>query len=109
MHKSPHKRERLTELLRERASQFVNLNSNRFSLITVTNVSLSDNKKYATILVTVLPDAKQEEALAFLVRQTGEFVEHLRTNLNLGMIPFIKFALDKGEKNRQRIDEITMA
>lgn len=103
---SPHKRDRLTELLREQAARFVNEVSNRTSLVTVTRVSLSDNKKYAKILVTVLPEEREVEAMEFLKRQTGDFVESLRTDSRIGIIPFIAFALDTGEKNRQRIDAI---
>lgn len=98
---------RLKEMVREKAGLFLSYESNRQSLITVTNVILSSDSKLATILVTVLPEHKEAAAIDFLKRKRGEFRTFLMKETRAGRIPRIDFAIDLGEKNRQRIDEIS--
>ena len=99
--------ERMLEMIRQRAAEFVSLNSNRTSLITVTRVTASQDKKRVTVLFTVLPEDKEEEALNFFKRQRAELREFLGKNLRVYPIPFLDVEVDRGEKNRQRIDEIS--
>jgi len=98
---------RLKEVVREKAGLFLTYESNRQSLITVTDVMMSPDKKRAMILVTVLPTHKEEAAMDFLKRKRSEFRNFLMKETRVGHIPRIDFAIDLGEKNRQRIDEIS--
>lgn len=102
-----HHEEKLIELLRHKAAAFVQENSNRTSLITVTNAAVTPDGKGATIYVTVFPVEKEEEALDFMRRQRPAFKHFLRDSARLRVIPFVDFKLDVGEKNRQKIDELT--
>jgi ribosome-binding factor A len=102
-----HYSEKLPEELRHLAAQFLERESNRTSLITVTRVVLSENKKYATIFITVFPTDKEEAAVEFVRRQRTEFISYVSKNSKIGRLPTITFELDLGEKNRQRIDELS--
>ena len=96
------------EILRRLAAQFLEMNSNRTSLISVTRLTLSPDGAHATIYVSVLPDTEEETALHFLKRQRKELKEFIKKNSKMGRIPFLDIEIDLGEKNRQRIDEISI-
>ena len=50
--------EKLKDLIKEIAGEFMQRNSNYTSLITITDVSVADRGQRATILFTVLPPEK---------------------------------------------------
>jgi ribosome-binding factor A len=101
-------KEEITEqMIRKLAADFLQLESNGSSLITVTRVVLSNRFTKATILFSVLPQDKQEEALKFILRKKRDFKEYVKTHGRIGRIPLFDFEIDYGEKNRQRIDEIS--
>lgn len=89
------------------ATKFIEAESNRLSLITVTNVSLTDKAKRATIMFTVFPETAEKPALDFLKRQRATFRGLVKNKSRLSIIPFFDFAIDQGEKNRQKIDQIS--
>jgi ribosome-binding factor A len=101
------KTERLKEAIREKAALFILQENNHTSLITVTNVLLTDDKKRANILVSVLPEHKEEAVLDFLRRKRGALRAFLEKEIRVGRIPTLDVALDMGEKNRQRIEAIS--
>lgn len=100
------KQHRAEEVLRELAANFLVRTSNKTSLITVTGIALSSDQKRATILVSVLPEHATTGALAFANRKRGEFRDELKKKSRLRIIPAITFMKDKGEQNRQNIDEL---
>lgn len=81
--------------------------SNYTSLITITDVSVSDKGQRATIFFTVLPEGKEKGALDFAKRMRTDFREYFASQARIRSIPFFDFEIDKGEKNRQHIDEIS--
>jgi ribosome-binding factor A len=95
------------ELIRHLAADFLQRESNRVSLITVTNVTMLDKLTKAMIYISVLPTDAEEDALDFVKRKRSEFREYLREHTKLQKLPFVDFAIDLGEKNRQRIDELS--
>lgn len=98
------KHDRFVSIIKDLASRFLSMESNRTSLITVTNVEVTDKADRATILFTVLPIEKEKDALDFTKRQRSAFKEFVKENSRLMRIPFFDFEIDKGEKNRQKID-----
>jgi ribosome-binding factor A len=102
-----YRQEKILELLKHLASQFLELESNGSSLVTVTDAKVSDDYKTATIFFTVFPDNKEKAVLDFVKRKRTEFKHFVKTESKLGRIPFFDFAIDEGEKNRQKIDEIS--
>ncbi|MFH1200720.1 MAG: ribosome-binding factor A [bacterium] len=98
--------EKVANQIKELAATFLGRENNRTSLITVISASCSPDLKRATIFVTVLPANKEKDALNFIKRQLGELREFLKKNMPIKIIPFLEVAIDQGEKNRQKIDEL---
>jgi ribosome-binding factor A len=99
--------ERLKGMLRDMAAEFVAREAGRQSLVTVTDVAISPNEKEVTIFVTVLPVEKEQAALDFLNRQARDLRHYFKEHSKLRALPFPVFMIDFGEKNRQRIDELS--
>lgn len=89
------------------AAEFINKESNRQSLITVTGTRMSSDGKRADILLTVLPEDKEYDAIEFLKRKRSEFRDFVKTNTRGRIIPLFDFVVDEGEKNRQEIDRLS--
>lgn len=98
--------EKITELIKHLSARFLTEEGNNSSLITVTNVMLSSDAKYATIFFTVFPESLEKTALEFAKRKRPEFKKFFKDNSTIGHIPFFDFTLDLGEKNRQKIDAL---
>lgn len=106
---SERKTSRLTREIARDAARFLEAESNRTALITVTGVTLGAKNRHATILLSVLPPEEEEKALGFANRRAGAFRSFLGKAAQMQRIPEIVFALDRGEKNRQRIEELSHA
>lgn len=98
--------QKLKDIIREAAAEFLQRESNYTSILTVTDVSLSDRSNRAIIFFTVLPEDKEKGALDFVKRKRAEFREFFKDRARMRALPFFDFEIDKGEKNRQKIDEI---
>ena len=101
------KRNRISEILHRLAAEFIRDNTTSTSLITVTRVELSVTGKEAKVFFTTLPESQEDTALKFLERKTPEFKMYVRDNSRIGMVPHIDFKIDYGERNRQRLDELS--
>jgi len=98
---------RIEEELAQQAATFLNRESNRRSLITVTRATISKDGSGAEILVSVFPEAQEEVAIYFLKRIRSSFRDYLKHSARLGRIPIIDFRLDYGEKNREHIEKLS--
>ena len=98
--------EKVAQLVKELGASFLGSENNRTSLITVTSCTISPDLKRGTIFITVLPLNKEKEALEFAKRKRGELREFLKKKMEVKIIPFLDIEIDKGEKNRQKIDEL---
>jgi ribosome-binding factor A len=103
----PIKREIMSEILHRLAAEFVRDEASGASLLTITRVELSPTGKESKIYFTTLPEAQEDTALKFLERKTQEFKYYVRENSRVGIVPHITFKIDYGERNRQRLDELT--
>lgn len=99
--------EKLQEALREAAAEFLAREANRQSLITVTGAHVSEDGKRGNILITVFPDAQEQAAVDFANRNRREFAEFFKTRVRGAFPPHVEFVIDRGEKNRQRLDELS--
>lgn len=99
--------EQVSQLIAQLAGEFLERESNRRSLVTVTRADLAPNFKSIMIYLSVLPETEEKPALDFAKRQRSDFREYLKEHTRLHPIPNIDFELDFGEKNRQRLDELT--
>ena len=101
------KHNRLAEYIREVAAEYLVREANHDSLITVTGVELSDKETRARILISVLPTEKEADALEFTERKANDMRLYFMKKVKIRRAPRFSFAIDFGEKNRQRIDEIS--
>lgn len=99
-----HRNEKLPELLKNLAGEWIALESNRTSLITMTGAKLSPNGRRLSLLYTVLPEDKEAAVADFLQRRKRDFFAYVDKKARVGRMPETNFELDIGEKNRQRID-----
>ena len=101
------KNDKVREIIRELAAGFFSRESNRQSLITVTGVDLSPSGATAVILMTVLPESAEETAVQFAHRRLTDFKQYVQEHSRLARIPFFDVRIDRGDKNRRRLDEIS--
>ena len=101
--------DKVANLVKKLGAVFLERENNQTSLITVSGVSVSPDLKRATLFITVLPTEKENAALGFAKRKRGELRALLKKNMKTKVIPFIDIAIDLGEKNRQKIDELLRA
>lgn len=101
------KHDKKEEILHRQAAEFIRDEASRSSLITVTRVELNPSGKDAIIFFTTLPESQEDTALKFLERKTPEFKDVLIKESRIGIVPHIRFKIDYGERNRQRLDEIS--
>lgn len=99
--------EQTKETIAHLAAQFFARESNHESLITVTRADLSPDYKNVNVFLSVLPESQEEKALAFAKRSRSDFRDYLKEHAAMHPIPTVDFLLDLGEKNRQRVDELT--
>lgn len=102
-----YRQEKIIEQIRHLAADFLERESNRNSLVTVTSVIMSDDAKEATIMVTVLPESMEKGAIDFLKRKRSDFKSYFKEHASIGRIPFFDFEIDLGQKNANRIDELS--
>ena len=101
------RQEKIQEALREAAAEFLSREANRQSLVTVTRAVVDDGAKRGTIYLTVFPDTAEAAALAFANRHRTEFAEFFKKKVRGAFPPHVEFVIDLGEKNRQRLDELS--
>ena len=94
-------------LIKELAAQFFKREIESGALVTVTHADASPDLKNASIYITVLPEDKEEETLNQIERSTSELKRYLGEHMKTKFIPAIHVKIDKGEKARQRIEELS--
>ena len=98
---------RVEGLLVQEAGRFLNELATKQSLITVTKATVSKDLKNATVFISVFPEDQQDVALSFCNRKQLEFKNYIKPRLSMKRIPNVTFRIDYGEKNRQRIENLT--
>lgn len=95
------------EELAHLAAEFLESESNRQSMITITRADVAPNLSNAVIYFTVFPEAQEEYALDFAKRKRTEFRSYVKANMPIRRLPFFDFKIDDGEKNRQLLDTLS--
>ncbi len=103
------RREKMAEMIHRLAAEFVRNEGTNASLLTVTRVEMLPAGKDAIVYFTTIPENQEDTALKFLERKASEFKHFVREHSRIGMVPFIRFKIDYGERNRQRLDELSQA
>jgi len=97
----------VAQAVAEHAADFFARESSVAALITVTRADMSSDLKRATIYISVLPQSKEEEAIKFAKRARSDLHSYIRAHSFLHPTPVVDLEIDYGEKNRQRIDDLT--
>lgn len=97
---------KIEQVLTRIAATFIERETNKMSLITVTRSSISPDLKLATIYITVLPVEKEVEVIGFLKRNRSALRDFVKKRMVIKTIPFIDIEIDMQEKMRVHIDEI---
>lgn len=84
-------RGRVLEAIRQAASEFINRESNRTSMITVTRVEMDYRGLAVEIYISVYPDKDLHAATDFLNRKRDAFKEYLKKAMKIRAIPRITF------------------
>lgn len=101
------RQDKMREFLRGVAAQFFAREAGPRSLITVTDATISPDFKRATIYITTFPTSEEERAIDFAKRKRTELREYIAEHARLRALPVLEVKLDLGERNRQRIDELS--
>ncbi len=101
------KDQKLASIISELAADYLVKESNRTSLITITRAEVLNRGKRAIVYFTVLPDSEEKSAWEFIRRKRSDFRKFIIGKKVVGFAPSIDFQIDLGEKNRQRIDELS--
>ena len=103
------RKERVADTIREEIAQIVGyeLEDPRLTMVTVTDVRLSADKRAARVYVTVAGDEKEhQEALAALKHAAPYVRKQLGLSLNLPRTPEIHFVRDRIEEEGERVDQL---
>lgn len=100
------RQEKVCDTLLAVAGEYIAREANRDTLITPTNASISPDLKNATIYISVFPDTKEKQALAFIGRHQNDFRTFMKSRVHFKVLPRVTFEIDQGEKHRQRIDDL---
>lgn len=87
-------KERALSTIKKAASEFINLESNRSSLITVTNVMLDNRGSRVEVHISVYPEKDTRAAVEFLNRKRDDFRAFLKKNTRLKALPRPLFLAD---------------
>ncbi len=101
------RQEKVSELLKEMTAEFLARESNRQSLVTVTNAKVSQDLKRATIYITVLPEEQEKAALDFAKRKRKELREYVKSKTKFRVLPFLDIEIDKGQKLEQKLEALS--
>ena len=101
--------ERVADILREEISQIVGyeLEDPRLTMVTVTEVRLSDNLRDAQVFVTVAGDEEEHRLALSALRHAAPYVrKQVSLSLNLPRTPEIHFVRDRVEEKGERVDRL---
>ena len=98
--------DKIQEYIKEIAGRFIERESNKTALITVTRVELMQRGRSAMIYLSVLPETGEESAINFLKRKRPEMREAVKAGLNIRTIPFLDVQVDTGQKALHTIETL---
>lgn len=98
--------ESLEKEIRKYASDYITREASRLSLITITRCEISSDGKRAVLFMSILPEKAEPIAMDFLKRHQDYIRRWVQQHSKIRAVPWLRFTLDQGEKNRQLVDEL---
>ncbi|MBI4118308.1 MAG: ribosome-binding factor A [Parcubacteria group bacterium] len=103
----PSKRvEKASSALQKIVADFVEARAPKNTLLTVTDVAVSQDLRYIVAFVSVYPDVGDVSITKLLNADYRELNELIAKQADFKYMPKVVFEIDHGERNRQRIDEL---
>ena len=97
---------KIAEQVKEIAAQFIERESNKSALLTITRVEIYDRGRSGMIYLSVLPESGEDSAINFLKRKRPDIRTILKKQLNMRTIPFLDVQIDKGQKALHTIEAL---
>ena len=101
--------EKLNKEIQKAFAQFIERESNKNSLVTVTRCDISPDLHNVIVYVSVFPTDQEPQVINFLNRRKWDARDYLKKRVVMRIIPQVTFMIDLGEKNRQHIDQLLKA
>jgi ribosome-binding factor A len=101
--------ERVADIIREEISQIVGyeLEDPRLTMVTVTDVRLSPDRRDAQVFVTIVGDEEEHRLALTALRHAAPWVrKQLSLSLNLPRTPEIHFVRDTVEEQAARVNRL---
>jgi ribosome-binding factor A len=76
------------------------------TLVTVTEIEISEDNRYADVYITVLPENTQGSVLTILKRASGFLRAELIHRFDWGRGPELRFQIDEGQRKADSIDSL---
>lgn len=104
-----YRKERLSNIMEEELSKLI-IRELEFdgALVTLTEVTLSEDADFADVKFSVIPSEKAKEVLKVLEQNAGHLQRLLIRKLCLRSIPYIRFEYDPGLEKAQTIEKILL-
>jgi len=100
--------ERVNELLHQEVSKILPREVEfKDCIVTVTNVKTVPSLLSCDVLITVIPEKKEKDALAEIRASLYEIQKIINKRLNIKKVPRLFFKIDEGAKNLYKIDKIS--
>src|SRR6476469_2318489 len=103
------RKERTADALKDEIAQIVGyeLEDPRLTMVTVTDVRLSADKRAARVYVTVAGDEDEHKAALATLKHAAPYVrKQLGLSLNLPRTPELHFVRDRIEEEGERVDQL---
>lgn len=101
--------QRVRQLLKEEISRLLqrDVKDARIGMVTVTDVEVTRDLRYATVYVNVAgDDARKSEALKGLSSAAGFLRSRLGRELRIRRVPELRFSIDRTQEHAARISEL---
>jgi ribosome-binding factor A len=76
------------------------------TLVTVTEIEISEDNRYADIFITVLPENTRVSVLGTLKRASGFLRSELIHRFDWGRGPELRFQIDEGQRKADKLESI---
>lgn len=76
------------------------------SIITITHIETSKDLKSAKIFISIFPEGEELAIMNLLKAKIKELREFIGSKIKMKFLPHLEFEVDKGEKERQKIEKL---
>ncbi len=98
--------QKIEEQIKEIAAHYIERESNKSALLTITRVEVFERGRGAMNYLSVLPETGEESAINFLKRKRPEIRDAIKKRMNIRTIPFLDVQIDRGQKALHTIEAL---